>query len=351
MKSNQSHAQAGILSKAPETSYLVQFIAGCFVLVIRLVGVLFRAFTALQGAPDQAKTFRPMVAPAGIKPAADAGAAVAAPKPQSQTGAALAGTVISAPQKEDFVAASRVRIANLTPGGNVNVARIWFYLYEDQKIIKRVFRPDDHQLRKLMGCDRYYMTNVPWDPKTGEAGIDSIIKSSTDDVVKLVNDRHALRAGKAKGGVRKEPAAAPVKFTVAKPEQEVAKFAPIPVKAEAPKTEAPRVEVKPLQGTVKESVVRPVEGQEYIGTVAEMGSVARPGGRNGTYNAFCLKLEKGGVHSTFYGVELEREVLEHAVKAGDKLSVVYMGRQELPQQNGASSWKNLYKVKVINRGA
>lgn len=346
MKSNQSHSQAGILSKASETSYLVQFIAGCFLLVIRLVGVLYKAFTAFQGEPTQAKTLRPMVAPAGVKPAADAGTAVAAPKPQAPSGTALAGTVISAPQKDDFVAASRVRIANLTPGGNVNVARIWFYLYEDQKIIKRVFRPDDHQLRKLMGCDRYYMTNVPWDPKTGEAGIDSIIKSSTEDVVRLVNDRHALRAGKPKGGARKEQAAAPVKFTVAKPEQEVAKPAPIPVKAEAPKVEA-----KPVPAVVKESVARPVEGQEYIGTVAEMGSVPRSGGRNGTYNAFCLKLEKGGVHSTFYGVELEREILEHAVKAGDKVSVVYMGRQELPQQNGASSWKNLYKVKVINRGA
>lgn len=339
MRTNQSIAHQGVFATASKESYFVFFLVGCIRIFHRIARILFKAALEIKNEPKQPL---PMVGPVATAPEV---------KGVEQNTGELANQLSRAkqalsPQTKDFDVASRVRIANLTIDGNIPVARIWFYLYEEKKIIRRVLRLDDHQLRQIMGCARYYMPNVEWDPKTGEGGIDAIIGSSTTEVVKLVDNRKILRSGKPKGATRKEAPLEPSKLTLIKAEKPIQKVV-VPQATEPTKDKSQDANAK-SGSQVRESVTRPVEGQEYVGCVAEMGIVDRPG-HHGSYKAFCLKLEKNGVHSTFYGVELEREVLEHKVRAGDQVSVIFMGRQELPQSGGQTSFKNLYKVKVIAR--
>lgn len=93
---------------------------------------------------------------------------------------------------------------------------------------------------------------------------------------------------------------------------------------------------------------RPVIGKEYVGHVAEMGEVFRTDRGGARYRTFGLTLESNGVHMPFYGAELERELSLRSVAAGDRISLVFMGKTNVGTEQ-VPMMKNLYKATLIER--
>lgn len=215
----------------------------------------------------------------------------------------------------------------------VELGTMVLYLYKKEKRVKRVFKIAELQVKDLLRCKkmRYYLTDLVWSPQ--DTDLEKAKAQTCEDLERLF----ALSAG------------ANTKAKKAKHEADQKPFGSLKSKAVEPnslpmaKTEATKkvttTESTVLQGAVK----RPAAGKAEVGVVVEMGPVIRNGGSSGTYTSFCLKLDVDGVHKPFYGVELEREVRERQVNAGDTVRLICMG-QETTIKGGH---KNLYRIEVI----
>jgi hypothetical protein len=263
----------------------------------------------------------------------------------------FADTVPIPPKEAEYRVASRIHIAELMQS-DVRVARIWFYTYEQAGKIRRVLKIDDRQVRKILGTDRYYMKDVDWDPKTGDLGMEKIKQAAHAEVMSLLMARLKRSGGSkvdAVGSMHIAKAPAPVVQPVAKPpvslvlsdqaQQGTNKIAePLKV-SQVQATQSPAAEI------AGKPEARPVKGDKFVGVIAEMGRVTRPGQGGTEYSAYCLKLDQDGKHTTHYGVEIERELLERNCSHGDTVALTYMGRQKIE----GTMFKNLYRIDVLKR--
>ena len=266
---------------------------------------------------------------------------------------------------------SRVITVTIEGAKGVPVGRIWLYLYRSERKVRRVFRIEDEQIRAILGTkSRYYMTDLQWKVDGGDAELSRIRHQSASDVERLIVVTHNERMSKKPGGrtrsefqgqmkiapeahVTKNAHPAPAQAPVAQPTAP----APTPEPAPAPVSQpnAPDATVVPAMlvhaaeppATPVKSVARPVAGRSYTGVISEMGQTTRQG-QEGSYKAFCVKLESDGVHMPLYGVELEREIIERKAVPGDLVKIVLMHRQPI---EGSTKWKNLYKVEILSKGA
>ena len=333
-----------------QTSFVGAIIIGFFLLLVGTVKVIYKVVRALflwHAEKESAKS------PRGIETTihrVNGGNLVAVP---IATGAnrldvnapEFADTIPVAPVETELRISSRIHIAQLMQG-DVRIGRIWFYTYDKAGKIRRVFKVDDRQVRKFMGTERFYMTDVDWDPAKGEQGIETIKKAAFNEVMSLMMSRLKRSGGTKKqlGGnvelVAKE--AAPAAVTPKAPPAPAPVQAIAPAQAAAAVATANVVETKP----VAKLDARPAKGDKFAGVIAEMGRVKRPGGRDGQgYFAYCLKLDQNGKHTTHYGVEIERELLERNCAPGDTVELTYMGRQMIDD----TTHKNLFKIDVIRR--
>jgi hypothetical protein len=299
-------------------------------------------------------------------------------------------TVFSMAQKADYPVSDRVQIVTLEIAPNAPIGRIWIYLFPDEKQAKPVFMVDDSQVRVVVGVKRYYVAPVAWDPVDGEEGIDKLKHQLAAQMQDMVNKKwtqyHKLKAqGKvphqelklqAARAVKLKPAAEPKEQPAerASAKQHAAMATPAPVPAVAP-VAAPVVQATapvapppaPAAAAPAPAPARPVElakpgpnghvgrmvqGQSWTGYVAEMGMVDRPGTGGTTYETFCLKIDVNRTHLPFYGVELQRELMERRARPGDKVELVFMGTAPVLRGEGQKPmWKNLYKITVLEKGS
>lgn len=318
----------------------------------------------------------------------------------------FAPTVFSMAQRAEYPVSDRVQIVTLEVAPNAPVGRIWIYLFPDEKLAKPVLMVDDSQVRVIVGVKRYYVAPVAWDPSAGEAGIDLLKHQLAAQMQDMINKKwiqyHKLKAqgknphqelklqaaravklkpvaedkqepsdralAKVKAAPADAPVAAPAPQPVAQAPAPVAPPAapaaavpapvpapePAPAPAPAPKAQA-RVPERPAESTKPASgghVGRMVQGQSWTGYVAEMGMVERPGTGGSTYETFCLKIDVNRTHLPFYGVELQRELIERRARPGDKVQLVFMGTAPVLRGEGQRPmWKNLYKITVLEKGS
>lgn len=259
-----------------------------------------------------------------------------------QTKLEVGDAIFCKASEAEHTPASRIVVIPLTAAKGLEIGRIWLYLYQNSGKIRRVFKVDDEQVRSILGCKRaYYMTDLQWDPHGGEKEIDRIRQQAAADVERLVVTSYDIRVNRGK------KANCEYKGTVKIAEPAVA------VTATAKPAEPQAHAVQSAQGIMKPapsgSVVRPVAGNVYEGVISEMGHTTRQGS-NGPYKAFCVKVEKAGVHSPLYGVELEREIIERRAAPGDTVRITFMKRAPIEGESHGM-WKNLYKVEVLQKAA
>ncbi|CAN7624184.1 hypothetical protein LJR189_004696 [Acidovorax delafieldii] len=83
---------------------------------------------------------------------------------------------------ERFQIASRIHTARLKRHEEC-VGRLWLYSYEQAGFIRQVFKINDSKLATALGTNRLDLGCVGFDPKAGEAGIETI-KSEALEIVK-----------------------------------------------------------------------------------------------------------------------------------------------------------------------
>lgn len=83
---------------------------------------------------------------------------------------------------ERFQIASRIYTSRLKRQGEC-VGRLWLYSYEQAGFIRQVFKINDSKLVTALGTNRLDLGCVGFDPKAGEAGIETI-KSEALEIVK-----------------------------------------------------------------------------------------------------------------------------------------------------------------------
>ncbi len=90
---------------------------------------------------------------------------------------------------------------------------------------------------------------------------------------------------------------------------------------------------------------RRVRGDEYQGVVTTAGLTLRNGPDGGPYRTYCLTLNDGIREVPLFGMELERQACDQRIRPGDRVRVIYLGREPL-QLPGRSrpSYKNLYQL-------
>lgn len=80
-------------------------------------------------------------------------------------------------------------------------------------------------------------------------------------------------------------------------------------------------------------------------TYAQESVVGRVGKK--PYKLFTVYVEKGGVETTFCGVELQKKFLEGKFGLGDKIEIT-QSRTEI-EINGKKRIKNLYEINVLQK--
>lgn len=204
---------------------------------------------------------------------------------------------------------------------------IWFYLYPREGKAKRLFKVQDRDLARSMKNlknERYFMSDMNYDPREG---LEPLKRKTLDEVRKLLGQREATGRDQRRDEAVVTKPAAPAKAAAAPAS------APTPAKSVEPavKADAP-------------SHVRQVKGDAICGVVTVARRMPRQG-RNGEYQSFCLTVFDGQKEVPQYGAELERAVADQRITVGEKVKVVYMGKQPIDVPGSEErTYKNLYQV-------
>lgn len=226
--------------------------------------------------------------------------------------------------------------------GKLLLGVMWIYLYPRKQVARRVLKVLDPHLVRALGRDRYFLTDVPFNE---QIGLDSIIHDFHKEVSKLL-DR---RVGKANRSRAMEPqmdrsAAAPADAVATVP----ASSQPARKEPEEKKPEPTVVDQAAAPGDIvgaaKSDSQRHVKGEAIEGTVTIARFTNKSSNDGSSYKTFCLTIHDGAREIPYFGAELQRHVSDLAIKPGDRIRVVYMGKQKVSQEGEPNRFKNLYQV-------
>ena len=211
---------------------------------------------------------------------------------------------------------------------DVKLGTMIYYVYEGSGIVKRVFKIREAQVKAILKCkkDSYYLTDVPFSATDADL---SKVKSLTNERLELLLTHSAAPKPKS---------------TTLNEVQKSTPKADVPMQMKQPQN-AQQAKPQPARQPLRDAVNRKAQGDETVGVIASFGTVTRSKGET-TYESFELALDSDGLIARFYGVDLEREVRDRGVKAGDTIKLISMGRQLLTQ-----SYKNLFAIEVLKKGA
>lgn len=241
--------------------------------------------------------------------------------------------------------ADRVKTVELC-AGHLVLGVMWIYMYPELKIARRVFKVQDRLLANALGWDRWYYTDVPFD---GKSGIEDIVKAFHTEVSRQL-DQRIVQAEKAR---TKERISQEQKAAQAAAAAPTAPATEPPKTGKSPAASAPRVEVAQSRSdTGSDSVAaahkRQVKGDAVVGTVTHAGMTRKPNGDGSWYNTFCLTIHDGVREIPLFGTELARLIADQGIRAGEKINVVFMGKQKMSSEGEQPRFKNLYQVTRLN---
>lgn len=278
----------------------------------------------------------------------------AVPRSAGSQPVVLVSAEASAQENAPLAVADRVMTLDLY-SGKLRMGVLWLYLYPEKKIARRVFKVLDKELAKALRFEKYYYEDVLFD---ASHGCEQIMQQFQDEVRRQLDKRTAskTRSRIEAPTVQQTASAVPRKAPI----QEAAKLVPPapPTVVSTPVLPQPVASVKPVETPVviqapvqpasAPAVVVPthkrqVQGDVYKGVVTQAGLTQRSGKR-GPYSTFCLTLHDGAREIPLFGAELARQVSDQGIAPGERVQVVFMGQQPIPNGSGESTYKNLYQV-------
>lgn len=325
----------------PVISAMVLF----FVEVARLLNGLKRgALHAVYGAPKIVTQMDGVAQkPSGVAPvvatlaqSTQPPATASQPAAVQQVGGAVSTSLTTdeAPKEAAHLSVSeRVCVAEVYGAGRVLLGVIWIYLYPKTGTARRVFKIVDSGLAKALERDRYFYPDVPFEPKVGTG---QIMADFRQEIGRLLDRRQpVLKARKAAMNAEETPSSLPAS-PLAKP----VRVPTEPVAIKPP----PMV---PTTHIVTPAHTRKVAGEVYEGSVAHAGMTQKQG-RDGAYQTFCLTIHDGVREIPLFGAELERQAVDMKIAPGEKVRVIFMGKQPVEIPGKPTSFKNLYQLSRAN---
>ncbi|MEQ6436315.1 hypothetical protein V8Z74_14975 [Comamonas sp. w2-DMI] len=236
----------------------------------------------------------------------------------------------------NFAIADAIRVVPVQVK-DVHIGKLHLKFYKELGKVKRNFVADDSQVRKLLGIkrERLALPIVDWIGDTSEEDIRKLAQEAVKEIENLCIKSPSV----GKQSTKVDAKVAPVVVQV--PSTPKAEKPVVFSKPSSSENVAEQPEPGPQQGSVNRAAV----GMCHKGVVVEFGTIWRGGfgDTKARFKTFCLKLDIGGTHVPFYGVELERECSERGVQPGQTVEVIDMGRQHLPDNRH----KNLYRINIL----
>lgn len=223
-----------------------------------------------------------------------------------------------------YEVADRVRTAELVGPEGIVYGKMWLYLYTKKRRARRVLRIHDRHLARALGKERFYLAEVDFDPAEDYKLLFADMHAECKTLLNQRKPSHESRKKLKERQPIDTGAVAPKPIERAREAQVV-----------APPAAAPATAAMPMQ-------VRRVNGDEYVGVVSAAGKTKRGEGQR-QYTTFCLTIHDGTREVPLFGTELERQASDLGIGPGDKVRVVYMGREKVPGAAG-NSYKNLYQL-------
>ena len=247
--------------------------------------------------------------------------------------------------------ADRVKTVELC-AGHLVLGVMWIYMYPELKIARRVFKVQDRLLANALGWNRWYYPDVPFD---GKVSIEDIVKAFHTEVSRQL-DQRIVQAEKARTKERisqerrAAQAAAKAEVGTSAPAAQVAEEpkAAKPPAASAPKAEFAQSRSDTGCNSVAPAHKRQVIGEAVAGTVTQAGMTRKLNGDGSSYNTFCLTIHDGVREIPLFGTELGRLIADQGIRAGEKINVVFMGKQRMSSEGEQPRFKNLYQVTRLN---
>lgn len=246
--------------------------------------------------------------------------------------------------------ADRVKTVDLY-AGKLLFGVMWIYMYPESEKARRVLKIQDHHLAQALGWDRWYYTDVPFN---ATHGIDDIVKTFHAEVSRQLNKRvEQAEKARAKERLKQEQKASQVavkaEASSAAPVPQVVEQQPAkPTAAPAPKAEVSQPRAESASSVIAPANKRHVKGETVSGTVTLAGMTKKLKDDGSSYNTFCLTIHDGVREIPLFGTELGRLVADMEIHAGEKINVVFMGKQKMSAEGEPARFKNLYQITRLN---
>lgn len=233
-------------------------------------------------------------------------------------------------ERPPVLVAARTLIIPLAAQTNLPIGKAWVYLYEQEKIARRVMKiQNPHLARLICGAneDRYFFKDVEY---IADKGTKPIVDQFLKEIQGVLQRKKVVQQN---GPVvvkpmEPKPAAAPNPQPVPKQEMEKA-------------SSAPTVTPPPAR------VDRSVTGVAHQGVVVFAAPTRKnPHGRK-SYTTFCLTINNGEREIPLYGTEIERQVMDMNILVGDRVKVIDMGKEDISVPGEEPRHRNLYQVTRI----
>jgi hypothetical protein len=232
----------------------------------------------------------------------------------------------------------RVLTAQLVGPQGVIFGAMWVYIHPRLGIARRVLKVTDPHLAKALGKDRFEFKEVALDPSAGSKGMLDQFHAECLLLLDRRKPRHREMRPGSPGGRRQSlipgtKGKTPLRLATVESESLSVATAP------------QETDLASVESGVSAPVVARVRGDEYQGVVTMAGLTNRNNPDGSPYRTYCLTVNDGNREVPLFGMELERQACDLRIRPGDRVRVIYMGREPLqvPGQP-RPSYRNLYQL-------
>ena len=237
-------------------------------------------------------------------------------------------------------ASERICTAQLVGPHGIVFGVMWLYLYPRLGIARRVLKVTDPALARALNRDRFVFKEVAIDKDAGSRGM---LDQLHTECLAVLNRRKSRQ--------REQP---PVTPRQGRQSRVVGNSGPaqlglataVPSGGSAATERASTDLLDDVPCARQVPVPRRLRGDQYQGVVTTAGLTVRNDADGSPYRTYCLTVNDGAREVPLFGMELERQACDLRIRPGDRVRVIYMGREplHLPGQS-RPSYRNLYQLK------
>lgn len=236
-------------------------------------------------------------------------------------------------------ASERICTAQLVGPHGIVFGVMWLYLYPRLGIARRVLKVTDPALARALNRDRFVFKEVAIDTDAGSRGM---LDQLHTECLAVLNRRKSRQ--------REQPRVTPRQ---GRQSRAVGNSGPaqlrlataVPSGGSAAMERASTDLVDDVSCARQVPVPRRLRGDQYQGVVTKAGLTVRNDADGSPYRTYCLTVNDGAREVPLFGMELERQACDLRIRPGDRVRVIYMGREPLHLPGQARpSYRNLYQL-------